>query len=81
MQEKIKQLIDLSLEIAAKQSSHTVTIYGIQNKQTGALINHKSRIFYATREGARSVRREIDNSKLRVVKAEFINATEWKTSK
>ena len=81
MQEEIKQLVDLSLEIATKQSNHTITIYGIQNKQTGALINHKSRMFYATREAARSARREISNSKLRIVKAEFINTTDWKTSK
>lgn len=81
MNQKIQELIDITLKIVAEQSSNTVTIYAIQNKETGDFITHKKRKFYATREGARSIRREIDNPKLRVVKANFVNTTDWKTSK
>ena len=81
MNQEIQELIDLSFRIAVKESSNTITIYAIQNKETGDFITHKQRKYYATREGARSIRRQIDNPKLRVVKANFINSTDWKTSK
>lgn len=81
MQEQIKKMIDLSLQIANEQSTDTLTIYAIQNRETGEFITHKKRKFYATREDARSIRRNIENPKLRVVKADFINTTDWKTSR
>jgi hypothetical protein len=81
MNQEIQELINLSFRIAAKQSSSTVTIYAIQNRETGEFITHKKRKFYATREDARSIRRNIENPKLRVVKADFINTTDWKTSR
>ena len=81
MNENIKQLIDLSVKIATSDSNHNVTIYGIQDKNTGKFINHKGRIFHITREDARSIRRNINNSSLRVVKANFINCSDWETSK
>ena len=81
MNENIKQLIDLSVKIATNDSDHNITIYGIQDKNTGKFINHKGRVFYITREDARSIRRNMQNPSLRVMKANFINCTDWKTSK
>lgn len=81
MNENIKQLIDLSVKIAKNQSDYNLTIYGIQDKETGKFINHKGRVFYTTRTDARAIRRTIENSSLRVVKADFVNCTDWKTSK
>lgn len=81
MNDNIKQLIDLSVKIATNDSNHNITIYSIQDKNTGKFINYKGRVFYITREDARSIRRNMDNPSLRVVKANFINCSEWKTSK
>ena len=77
----MQELIDLSIAIVKNQSEHNVTIYAIQNKHTKSFISHKGRTFYTTRTDARSVRRSIENPALRVVKADFVNASDWKTSK
>ena len=64
------------------ETKYTITIYAVQNKDTGKIVNYKNNRFYTTSRQAAEVRRNLDKANFRVVKCSFCNNLfRWKPLK
>ena len=61
------------------ETKYTITIYAVQNKETGKIVNYKNNKFYTTGRQAAEVRRLLGKPNLRLVKCSFSNELfRWK---
>jgi hypothetical protein len=58
-----------------------ISIYAIQDKNTGLIVNYKNNMFYTTREQARIARRAIQRNDVKIVKTSFVNVDAWSTAR
>ena len=85
MQEQIKKIIDLSLEIVTKNSSFDTTLYAVQNKNTKDLLQLNKKYYHTTEKDAYDARTALvsmrkynqDEKNIRVVKANVISTSNW----
>ena len=72
-------------EIAARihdnENTCMISVYAIQNKSTGLIVNYKNNMFYTTRQQARDARQLIGGTDVKIVKTSFINIDTWSTAK
>lgn len=54
-----------------------VTLYAIQDKTTGNIINHKNVKFYTSRRLAREAKRIIPKDNLTIVTSTFARKADW----
>lgn len=54
-----------------------VTLYAIQDKNTGNIVNHRNVKFYTSRRQAREAKRTIVKDNLIIVTSTFIKEADW----
>jgi hypothetical protein len=85
MQEQIKKMIDLSLQIVTNNSTFDTTLYAVENKTTKELLQLNKKYYHTSEKDAYDARTALismkkysqDEKNIRVVKATVISTSDW----